>query len=76
MKGIYLGRYVDLIAKKICANIEEGKTGLYKVRWVKGPSDVNLYVPEKIIRWMEKNNKKIDIKGPVFLDIFVERLKK
>ena len=73
LKGIYLGRYVDFIVKKICAEIEEGKSGLYKIRWVKGPSDINLYVPEKILRWMEKNNKKIEIGGPVFLDIYVEK---
>ena len=72
-EGIYLGRYVDFILKKICAEIEEGKEGLFKIRWVERPSEINLYLPPKLLKWMERNGKKIEIGGPVFLDIYVEK---
>ncbi len=72
IRGVYLGRYIDLIMKKIVAEIEEGKKGLFKVRWIDGLSDINLQVPEKLLKWMNEHNKKIDVGGPVFLDIYVE----
>ncbi len=67
--GTYIGRYIDLILKSIVREIEEGKTGLFKIRWVYGPSDINLAIPRKVLKLL----KRTDIKGPVFLDIYVEK---
>ncbi len=74
-KGIYLGSYLELIFQRIIGEIEEGKEGHFKVRWVEGPSDVNLFIPEKVVKWMNENGKKIEIKGPVFIDVIVEKQK-
>jgi len=70
--AVYLGRYVDFIIKGIVSEIEMGKRGYFKIRWVEGPSDIYLKIPEKLLRWMNENGKSILIKGPVFIDIFVK----
>ncbi len=74
VKGIFIGRYLDLIAKRIAAEVERGKRGMFKIRWVRGPSDVNLQVPPKLLKWIEERGKKVEILGPVFLDVLVEEL--
>jgi len=72
IKGVYLGRYIDLIMKKIIAEIEGGRRGLFKIRWIDGLSDINLQIPEKLLKFMNENNKRIRVGGPVFLDVYVE----
>jgi O-phosphoseryl-tRNA synthetase len=71
-KGVYLGRYVDFIIKGIVSEVEEGKKGYFKTRWVEGLSDICLEVPSKLLKWLNEKGKKIQIQGPVFLDILVE----
>lgn len=67
--GICLGNYIELIMKRVVWEIENGKEGLIKIRWVNGPSDINIEIHSNILGKL----KKIDIKGPVFLDIYVKR---
>ena len=71
-KGVYLGRYLDFIIKGIVSEIERKRGGYFKIRWVESLSDIYLEIPSKLLKWMNKRKKKIEIKGPVFLDIFVE----
>jgi len=73
LKGLYVSDYLELILKRILSMVEKGHYGLYRVKWVEGPSDVNLYIDDKLLKWLTKNNRKIDIKGPIFLDIRIEK---
>jgi len=72
-KGVYVGRYVDFVVKRFATQIERGEHGWIRARWAGGPSDINLFIPEKLLKWMMENKKKVDIIGPIFIDLIVER---
>ena len=72
-EGIYVGRYIDFIVKKFAKLIEDRKTGWMRVRWVEGPADANIKISPKIMKYIHEKNRTIDIKGPVFVDIIVEK---
>ncbi len=72
-EGVFVGRYIDFIVKRFVAQIERGEHGWIRARWAGGPSDINLFVPEKLLKWMMENKKRIDIVGPLFIDLIVER---
>jgi len=45
----------------------------YKVRMVRSLPDVNLHIDEYILKYLTGKNKKIDVKGPVFITIYVKK---
>ncbi|MEM4678935.1 MAG: O-phosphoserine--tRNA ligase [Candidatus Jordarchaeales archaeon] len=67
----YLDGVAALFAKRIEKEVlEEGKREItMKVRMVKKPSDVNIYLNERVRRYISSKNKKIDIRGPVFVSL-------
>jgi len=72
ISGVYIGRYVDFIVKMIASSIERGFRGVIRVKWANGPSDINVHIPSKIVKYINTIGGRIDIKGPVFVDVIVE----
>jgi O-phosphoseryl-tRNA synthetase len=69
--------YIEGIANLAAWEIEQAaKKGLpevtLQVKGVKLPSDVNLKISDSVTRFINSNNKKIDIRGPVFTTIRAE----
>ncbi len=73
MDGIFIGTYLDFICKEVAYKIESKFDGIYKLRWINGASDINLEIDEVVSNYIHRNKKRIDIKGPVFIDIKIER---
>jgi O-phosphoseryl-tRNA synthetase len=66
--------YIEGIANLVAGEIEkaaaEGRQPEeIKIKGVKLPSDVNLKISDSVARFINSNNKKIDIRGPVFTTI-------
>ena len=73
-EGITTGiTYLDAVASLAAARIEEaarcGKSTLVQVKMAKLPSDINLKIDEYAMRAVTDANKKVDVRGPVFLAI-------
>ncbi len=79
-KGIAAGiSYLEGVASLAASRVEETtKTGRksvnISVRIAKSPSDVNIKIGEVARRYVTSKRKKIEVKGPVFLDIRAEIL--
>lgn len=70
-KGVSAGlSYLDAIASLAAARIEEsiigGENGEIHFRMAKFPSDVNISIEPWAMRYITDNNKKLDLRGPVF----------
>lgn len=63
--------YLDAAANLAAARIEEaarcGEEAHAQVKMAKLPSDINLRIEEYAMRYITDHNKKIDLRGPVFL---------
>ncbi|ADB58360.1 O-phosphoserine--tRNA ligase [Archaeoglobus profundus] len=75
--GIPTGiRYIDSFAYYIGKKVEEmvarGEGGVLRVRVVESPSDVNVTIQENVIRYIASKGGKIDIRGPMFVNVKVE----
>jgi O-phosphoseryl-tRNA synthetase len=69
--------YMRAIAMGAAAAIENSSDNLtYQVKGVKHLSDLNLEIPEAVRQHIEGQNKKIGVRGAVFVDIEVKRLQK
>jgi len=72
---------LDAISNRFVAEIErkisEGISGadILVVGMAKGPSDVNIKIGEPARQFIESNNKRIFIKGPVFMNVKFEVMK-
>ncbi|MBD3229333.1 MAG: O-phosphoserine--tRNA ligase [Candidatus Lokiarchaeota archaeon] len=65
-------RYIDGIAALVARRIEElGKRNKleFRIKMVRRPSDINISIDESVRYFINSNNKKIDIRGPVFVGI-------
>ncbi len=73
-EGIYLGfRYIDGVIYKLVSKIEECLVSnidnfSFRATIVRGLSDINIKVDEKVLEYILKNNKVIDVRGPIFLN--------
>ena len=71
--GVYTGiRYIDAIAALIARKIEEignHEKLQFRIKMVRRPSDINLQINDLIRYYINSKNKKIDIRGPVFIGI-------
>ena len=72
-EGVYVGRYIDFIVKKFARLVEDGESGWLRVRWVEGPADANIRISSNVLKYIHEKQGVVDIKGPVFVDIIVER---
>jgi O-phosphoseryl-tRNA synthetase len=65
--------YLSAVAALAAARIEEaarcGKSTTVQVKMGKLPSDINLKIEEFAMRAITDNNKKVDVRGPVFLSV-------
>jgi len=65
--------YLSAVAALAAARIEEaarcGKPTIVQVKMAKLPSDINLKIEEFAMRAVTDNNKKVDVRGPVFLSV-------
>jgi O-phosphoseryl-tRNA synthetase len=68
----YIQGLANLAAWEIEKGAEDGKKITTRVKGVKLPSDINVTVSDEVVRFINSNNKKIDIRGPVFTTIEVE----
>lgn len=70
-KGVNAGiSYLDAVSGLAAARIEEsaisGESGEVHFRMAKIPSDVNVAIEPWAMRYITDNNRKIDLRGPVF----------
>ncbi len=70
-KGISTGiSYLDAVANLAAARVEEGfmtgESGEVHFKMAKVPSDVNIAIEPWAMRYITDNNKKLDLRGPVF----------
>jgi len=74
--GTYTGmNYMRAIATGAAAAIENSSNNLtYQVKSVKHLSDLNLEIPEAVRQHIEGQNKKIGVRGAVFVAIEAKRL--
>jgi O-phosphoseryl-tRNA synthetase len=74
--GTYTGiNYMRAIAMGAAAAIESNADNLiYQVKGIKHLSDLNLEIPEAVRQHIEGQNKKIGVKGAVFVAIETKRL--
>ncbi len=75
--GVPVGiSYISAVANLAAARIEEaarvGEGTVVQVKMVKIPSEVNLKVESWAMRYITDNNKKIDVRGPVFMTVRAE----
>lgn len=69
----YMEAFANLAARKIEKTEEKGKDKLeVRVPIVESLSDINLELEKPARRYITNNNKKIDIRGPVFTTIVAE----
>ena len=73
-EGVSTGiTYLSAVAALAAARIEEaarcGKSTIFQVKMAKLPSDINLKIDEFAMRAVTDNNKKVDVRGPVFLSV-------
>jgi O-phosphoseryl-tRNA synthetase len=69
----YIKGIANLAAWEIERAAKKGKKKLaVKVKGVKLPSDINLEVSDLVVRFVNSNNKNIDIRGPVFTTVEAE----
>jgi len=73
-EGVSTGiTYLDAVAGLAAARIEEaarcGEEVRVQVKMAKLPSDVNLRVEDYVMRYITDHNKKVDLRGPVFLTV-------
>jgi O-phosphoseryl-tRNA synthetase len=65
--------YLTAVSALAAARIEEaarcGKATTVQVKMAKLPSDINLRIDEYAMRYITDNNKKVDVRGPVFLSV-------
>lgn len=68
-------RYIDSFAYYVGSRVEEmvarGGGGILRVRVVEGPGDVNLDVHENVVRYVTSRGGKIDVRGPMFVNVRV-----
>ncbi|MCP1662657.1 MAG: O-phosphoserine--tRNA ligase [Methanocalculus sp. MSAO_Arc1] len=72
--GIATGiRFVDSVSLLAAARIEEaarcGEGTTVQVKMAKLPSDVNIRIEEHAMRYVTDNQKKIDLRGPIFMTV-------
>jgi len=74
--GIHTGiNYMRAIAMGAAAAIETSNDNLtYQVKGVRHLSDLNLEIPEAVRQYIEGQNKKIGVKGAVFVAIEAKKL--
>ena len=73
-EGVPAGfRFIDAFAAEAAHEIENaarcGSDCETRVRGVKVPSEINIEIKPHANRWITSNNKKIDIRGPVFTTV-------
>jgi O-phosphoseryl-tRNA synthetase len=73
-EGISTGiTYLSAVSALAAARIEEaarcGKSTLVQVKMAKLPSDINIKIDEFAMRAVTDKNKKVDVRGPVFLTV-------
>ncbi len=71
-KGINTGiRFIDGFTALAAHEIERGRKEI-RIRIAEALSDVNVRIDPTAVRYIQSNNKKIDIRGPVFTTVRVE----
>ncbi|MHA1250760.1 MAG: O-phosphoserine--tRNA ligase [Candidatus Helarchaeota archaeon] len=78
--GVYTGvRYIDSIAALVARKVEEMEDQeefQIRIKMAKRASDINLKISDSVRYFINSKNKKIDIRGPIFIGITCKKLKK
>ncbi len=73
-KGTATGiTYLEAIANLFAYRIEKKKQKPLHIGMVKSPSHVNIEIDKTLRRYITSNNKKISLKGPVFISIELKK---
>lgn len=68
-KGVNTGiTYLKAIAQLVGVKVERGEPFDLQVKVVKNPGDINIGINDAARSFITSHNRKIDVKGPVFLD--------
>ncbi len=67
--------YLDAVANLFAYRIEKDGERFMQVKMAKTPSDVNIEIDNIVRRYITSKNKKISIKGPIFISILLEDVK-
>lgn len=71
----YMKAFANLAARKIEKTAEEGKEKVkIRVPIVESLGDINLKLKRPAKRYITNNNKKIDVRGPVFSTVVAEKI--
>jgi O-phosphoseryl-tRNA synthetase len=74
-KGVHANlRYIDAFAARAAWEVERAlcngeREMSYRVRIVKTPAEINLYIDPAAQRYITSHKKKIDVRGPVFTTV-------
>ena len=69
----YIDALGDFFAHGIEQQVTEGQTkGFIQVKMAKSPADLNIYIKEYVRRFITAGEKKIMLKGPVFMGVEFE----
>jgi O-phosphoseryl-tRNA synthetase len=73
-EGVTTGiTYLEAVAALAAARIEEAarckRPAVIQVKMAKLPSDINVRIEDYAMRFITDNNKKVDLRGPVFLAV-------
>ncbi|MEW6618364.1 MAG: O-phosphoserine--tRNA ligase [bacterium] len=67
---IYLNNIVNGFVAKLEKAIKEGKNTIdERYKMAKRPSEINLFIPDFVNRYITANNKKIEVGGPLFFGL-------
>ncbi len=65
----YLSAVAALAAGRIETGAQCGEAVTVQVKMAKLPSDINVRIPDFAMRFITDNNRKVDVRGPVFLTV-------
>ncbi|MEA1925374.1 MAG: O-phosphoserine--tRNA ligase [Candidatus Altiarchaeota archaeon] len=72
--GIATGiTYLEAIANLFAYQIEKKEYEPMQIGMIKGPSNVNIEIDKTLRRYITSNNKRISIKGPVFISLELKK---
>lgn len=72
-KGVRVCSYIDAISNLFASKVEKRELGRHTVRIADTLHSINLEVESPAERYMTSNGKRIDVRGPIFVDIEIEK---
>ncbi len=71
-RGIRVCSYLEAISNLFAALAEKGRTGRHTVKIADTLPSINLELEDAVKKFITANRKRIDVRGPVFIDVEIE----